>query len=152
MSLARTGAAAAVTACMTIATPMVAQFEGLRTKAYLDAVGIPTICYGETDGVQMGQVRTAEECDTMLSIRLAWYALMVYFMVDKPMTPERHAALASFTYNVGINAFRTSTLRQRLNAGDPQACYQLHRWVYAKGKVLNGLVTRRAKEYELCMR
>jgi len=137
---------------MSIAMPMVGQFEGLSQKAYLDAVGIPTICYGETENVRMGQVVSREECDDMFAIRLAWFALRVDQSVKVKMTPERHAALASFAYNVGMDAFDKSTLLRKLNAGDVVgACNELPRWNKAGGRVLRGLTVRREKERQLCL-
>lgn len=51
-SLAAAGAAAA----LAIAIPLVGHFEGLCTTAYLDAVNVPTICFGETRGVHLGDL------------------------------------------------------------------------------------------------
>lgn len=48
-----------------LATPMIQDHEGLRTNAYLDPVGIPTICFGETLGVSMGDTATVAECHDM---------------------------------------------------------------------------------------
>ena len=62
------------------------------------------------------------------------------------------AALASFVYNVGAGNFARSTLLRKLNRGDLRgACHELSRWVYAGGKRLNGLVSRRATEKEICL-
>ena len=62
------------------------------------------------------------------------------------------AALASFVYNVGEGNFARSTLLRKLNQGDLRgACHELSRWVYAGGRKLNGLVSRRATERELCL-
>ena len=59
-------------------------------------------------------------------------------------------ALASFCFNVGLGAFEKSTLFARLKAGDlPGAASQFARWVHGGGKVLPGLVTRRAAERDL---
>lgn len=67
------------------------------------------------------------------------------------MPETRRAALASFVYNVGEGQFSRSTLLRKLNAGDArEACAELSRWVYAGGRVLTGLVKRRAAERELC--
>ena len=77
-------------------------------------------------------------------------------MVDrraKVELPEpTRAALASFVYNVGAGNFARSTLLRKLNQGDLRgACHELSRWVYAGGKRLNGLVSRRATEKEICL-
>ena len=76
--------------------------------------------------------------------------------VDVPLSTGQLAAFTSFTYNVGVSNFESSTLRRRLNAGDFQgACDELLRWRYAtKAGVkveLPGLVRRREAERELCL-
>lgn len=155
---AAAGIGGAVTgAAMLIALPFTAQHEGLRLKAYLDPVGIPTICYGETLGVSLGQVKSKKECDNMLEWRLGYFAWQVDAAVIPPMKAETHAALASFAYNVGLGNFQTSTLLQKMNTGDiAGACNQLTRWnkgrVNGKLVVLPGLVKRREAERQLCLR
>lgn len=140
-------------AVVALSWPITTYYEGLSLKAHLDPVGIPTICHGETEGVKMGQVRTPEDCHAMLDIKLAYIAMRIDQMVDKPMPVETHAAMTSFTYNVGLGAFRKSTIYRKLNAGDIEgACNQLPRWTYAGGKKFNGLVKRREAERELCLR
>lgn len=135
-----------------IATPFVSQHEGLRLKSYLDPVGIPTICYGETENVALGDIKSKEECDTILAARLGYFGFQVDQSVIPPMSPKTHAALTSFAYNVGMGAFNKSTLLRKMNNGDMiGACYELDRWVYAKGRKLNGLVKRREAERDLCL-
>ena len=63
-----------------------------------------------------------------------------------------HPALVSFTYNIGGQAFCSSTLVRKLNAGDTVgACNELSRWTRAKGIELPGLVKRRAAERAMCL-
>lgn len=148
----RIGPKTALAGVVLAATPMVAEFEGLRQYAYFDPVGIPTICYGETQGVKMGQTKTKEECDKLLQGRLGEFAAAVDELVKVPMNTQMHAALTSFAYNVGVKAFGDSTLLRKLNRGDYRgACDQLPRWVYSKGYKLRGLITRREKEREVCL-
>ncbi len=128
----------------------VAVHEGYVPHAYRDAVGVPTICYGETNGVQMGDKVSKEQCDILLTLRLAEFAQGVDDLVQVPMSENRHAALTSFSFNVGLNKFSQSTLLKRINAKDKGACDELLRWVYAGGKKLNGLVKRRKQERDLC--
>lgn len=138
-------------AVMALAIPMVAHYEGLRTKAYLDAVGIPTICYGETENVKLGDVKAKEECDNMLSVRLGYFSRQVDAMIEPEISPQELAAYSSMAYNVGLGAFKGSTLLKKVNAGDrPGACDELPRWNKAGGKVLAGLVKRREAERALC--
>lgn len=134
-----------------IATALVAGAEGLRTVAYRDPVGIPTICFGETRGVAMGDRKTVAECEALLAERLQEFNAGINACVRVPMSPQRRAAVVSFAYNVGTHAACRSTFVRKLNAGDPQACDELRKWVYAKGIRFPGLVTRREEERRLCM-
>ena len=136
---------------MAIALPLVGYYEGRNLAAYLDPVGIPTICYGSTAGVTLGQTRTAAECDALLAAELGEAIAAVDRLSRTPQPDTRRAALGSFAYNVGAGAFERSTLLRKLNNGDVAgACAELSRWVYAKGRQLGGLVKRRAAERELC--
>tara|TARA_A200000113_G_scaffold182363_1_gene168498 strand:+ start:2482 stop:2958 length:477 start_codon:yes stop_codon:yes gene_type:complete len=137
---------------LAIATPIVADFEGLETKAYLDAVQVPTICYGSTQGVYIGQEKTKEQCEALLQKELGYFMAQVDKAVKIEMPKTRLAALSSFAYNVGMGNFKRSTLLRKLNSGDVVgACNELPRWVYAKGKKLRGLERRREAERELCL-
>jgi lysozyme len=60
---------------------------------------------------------------------------------------ERLAGVLSWTYNCGTGALQASTLRRRINAGDwPGAQTEMRKWCFAGGRVLRGLVIRRAVE------
>jgi lysozyme len=138
-------------AWLSICVACVAGEEGLRTVAYKDPVGIPTICFGETKGVELGQTATPEQCKAMLGARVLEFGAAVDRCVRAPMSPSRKAGLTSFTYNVGTDAFCNSTLVRRLNSEDPAACDELLRWTKAKGITLPGLVKRREQERALCL-
>lgn len=136
-----------------IAVTCVSGFEGLRQYAYNDPVGIPTICFGETKGVQLGQYATVDECKGMLADSLEIANKSVDECVWVPLSDYRRAALVSFTYNAGGRNFCRSTLVKKLNAGDTVgACNELRKWTYAKGIQLPGLVKRREAEREMCLR
>lgn len=140
-------------AWVAIAVTIVGGFEGLRRVAYMDPVGIPTACFGETKGIKMGMKFTMAECESMLMDSLELANKAVNHCVRVPLTDTRRAALVSFTYNIGGTAFCGSTLVKKLNAGDTVgACDQLLRWDRAKGIRLPGLTKRRAAERDLCMR
>ncbi|MDU9039975.1 lysozyme [Pseudomonas corrugata] len=143
--------AASLAGATGMAGVLVSHFEGRNLVAYLDPVGIPTICEGVTRGVSLGQTKTPEQCDALLQAELAIAMAGVDRNVKKPQPETRRAALASFVYNVGEPQFKASTLLLKLNAGDVRgACAELSRWVNANGKKLQGLVNRRAAERELC--
>lgn len=131
---------------------LVGGFEGLRTVAYSDPVGIPTICFGETRHVHLGERKTAAECEALLVSRLAEFEAGMAQCL-KPQVPDKtYAALLSFTYNVGTGAFCDSTLVKKANAGDlVGACDELPRWNRAAGIALPGLTARRGEERALCL-
>jgi len=68
-----------------------------------------------------------------------------------PITDNQLLALASFTYNVGENAFAGSTLLKLLNNGTNKdvVAQQFDRWVNAGGSVNKGLQGRRNAEKRL---
>jgi lysozyme len=130
----------------------IAGYEGLRTTAYLDPVGIPTICYGYTENVFLGMKKTKSECVVMLQEEVDRFTKDVLRISQVPLSQGELDAYVSFAYNVGSGNFQRSTLLQKLRAGDREgACKQLTRWVYAKGKQLPGLVARRAAEMKVCL-
>jgi lysozyme len=135
-----------------IAVTIVAGFEGIRQYAYRDPIGIPTICFGETKGVKIGDRATIEECKGMLLESLELAHKSVSQCVKVPMTDKREAALVSFAYNIGGGAFCKSTLVKKLNSGDTVgACNELPKWDKANGIVLAGLTKRREEERKLCL-
>lgn len=137
-------------AVLTIATPFTAREEGLRTRAYLDSVGVPTICYGETEGVRLGDKKTIPECNAMLDMKLGMVSYAIAYMVDPPLPVNTHAALSSWAYNVGLGAMKKSTLIKKANRGDfIGACNELPRWKYAGGEPI--LAGRRERERSLCL-
>lgn len=139
-------------AWITICVACVGSAEGLRTVAYRDPVGIPTICFGETKGVRLGDKATVDECKGMLGSRVEEFGRGVDACVKVPLPDTRKAAFVSFSYNVGTQAFCSSTLVRKLNAGDTVgACDELLRWTKAKGITLPGLVKRREQERAMCM-
>ena len=151
MSLRNKIAIGALTGVLGMTGAVVSWFEGRSLVAYLDPVGIPTICEGVTLGVKLGDRATPAQCDQLLQRELRVALTAVDRQVRVPLPDTRRAALGSFVYNVGERQFSSSTLLRLLNAGDARgACAQLSRWVYAGGKQLAGLVNRRAAERELC--
>lgn len=131
---------------------LIAGAEGLRNYAYKDPVGIPTICYGHTANVNMGDYKTTGECLLLLKEDAKSHCDDVLRYSKVPLTQGELDAYCSFTYNVGATNFRNSTLLKKLNREDRVgACNELSKWVYADGKILRGLVTRREEERQLCL-
>jgi lysozyme len=124
------------------------------THAYPDpgyGWAVPTICYGHTRNVKRGDVATLAQCEAWLVEdfdRIVKPALVRYVTVQ--ITVNQAVALADFIFNVGGGAFAKSTLLRKLNAEDcVGAADQFPRWNQSNGKVLPGLVTRRADERAL---
>lgn len=134
-----------------LAIAAVAAFEGLSLTEYPDVGGVPTICYGETKGVQAGDVRTKAECDEMLSARLVEFNEGVNSCVTAELPDSRRAALVSLAYNIGVASFCKSTAVRKINAGDVAGgCDAFLMWNKVKGVTWPGLTKRRMRERELC--
>lgn len=129
---------------------LIKSFEGCELKAYVCPAGVLTIGYGSTGShVKPGMVITREQADELLRSDLRRFEDYVD-QHCKPATDNQFAALVSFCFNVGEGNLRTSTLRRMHNAGDHEgAKAQFARWNKGGGKVLTGLVRRRAAEAAL---
>jgi len=140
---------------LALAIGIITLFEGTVPETYLDPIGIPTVCVGHTGpDVKMGQRKTAEECKALLSsdLQIAWEAQARCVINPEKLEPWTRAAFASFTFNVGVDAFCKSTAVKYLNQGRiAEACKEILRWTRAGGKELKGLVRRREAEYRLCL-
>jgi len=130
---------------------LIKSFEGLRLKAYRDAVGIWTIGYGTTRGVQPGMEITERQAEEFLQADLARFEQAINGAVKAPINDNQFAALVSFTYNVGSGALRSSTLLRLLNGKENVRAVadQFPRWNRAGGRVLAGLTRRRQAERSL---
>ncbi|USA61831.1 lysozyme [Qipengyuania citrea] len=139
---------------------LIQQFEGCArvrgdgmVEAYPDpgSGGDPwTIGWGATGpGIGPGTVWTREECDQRLAADIERHARdVVQAIGDAPTSQAQFDALVSFHYNTG--AIARSTLLKRHLAGDHAgAAKEFHRWVYAAGRVLKGLIRRRRAEAAL---
>jgi len=135
---------------------LVTHFEGYSPTPYRCAAGVWTIGFGTTrypDGSRVTSVDpdcTRDEAESWLhhALQKAEHFVINYCTIY--LNAIQRAALASFVYNLGSGAFRASTLRRRINAGDwDDVPYQILRWNKAGGRVLRGLTRRRAAEVEL---
>lgn len=151
--------AKAVGAAILLAAPVVMYFEGSPkgsdglNNAYYDnlpSVALITACYGHTDPkLKITDKFTDEQCKQLLYEDLKEADEGVSACIKSKLTDNERAALISFTYNVGRGKLCKSTLAKKANANQP-FCAELSKWVYAGGKVRNGLVKRRAAERRLC--
>lgn len=140
-----------------LAIPLAKQFEGFRSKPYRCPAGVWTIGFGTTI---YPNGRKVQPTDAPVDVETAESYLI--FELEKSLaavirycpgiidSDNRLAAITDFTYNLGAGALQTSTLRRRLNQRDWESSKkEIQRWVYAGGRVLPGLVARRACEAKL---
>lgn len=129
---------------------LIKKYEGLRLEAYKCPAGVWTIGYGHTKGVIKGMKISKEEADKLLQQDVSVFELQVINTVGK-LSDCKIDALVSFAYNVGIAAFRNSTLCRKVkaNSDDPAIRNEFMKWVYAGSKKLPGLVKRRAEEADV---
>lgn len=130
---------------------LVCASEGRYLTAYADAAGVPTIGYGHTRGVKLGDTCSVQQADMWLTQDLEDAAAAVASLVTVPLSQGQFDALTDFVFNMGAARLKGSTLLQLLNAGRVfAAADQFKLWVHAKVNVqdvvLPGLVKRRAAE------
>ncbi|PKN07655.1 MAG: muraminidase [Deltaproteobacteria bacterium HGW-Deltaproteobacteria-8] len=125
--------------------------EELRLEAYRCPAGVWTIGWGHTGpDVYPGMVITEALAILFKQADLERFESAVEDALEVPVTGNQFSALVSFAFNVGDEAFRGSTLLNKLNTGDINgAAAEFKRWVHSKGRLQPGLVTRRAAEREL---
>jgi|TARA_B100001094_G_scaffold258340_1_gene258120 lysozyme len=129
---------------------LIKKFEGCKLEAYLDAVDVPTIAYGRTKDVKIGDICTQQQAEDWLEEELVEYAGYVEKAVTVPLEQNQFDALVSWTYNLGPSNLNRSTALKLLNMSEYDGVpAQLKRWNKAGGKVLDGLVRRREAEAEM---
>lgn len=133
-------------------------FEGLYLKPYLCPALVPTIGIGSTfyeDGTRVALsdppiTRSRAEELLMWELRQCLPKVQRLCPGLKNWGEEPVGAILDFAFNCGTGALQASTLRKRINAGDVDAAkVELMRWVRGGGRVLPGLVKRRAAEAAL---
>ena len=141
-----------------VAADLCRMFEGFRAKPYLCPAGVPTIGYGSTrylDGRKVALTDppvTEETAGEMLEASLVRDYLRPLMALSPVLArlPQAWGALGSFAYNLGVPAYQRSTLRARVDAQDWNgARAEIKKWTRSSGKVLPGLVKRRAAEAAL---
>lgn len=130
---------------------LIKQFEVCRLEAYLCPANVPTIGYGHTFAVEMGQIISEAEADALLREDLKQAEEAVDRLVTVPTNENQFSALVSFTFNFGEGAFERSTLLSLLNAnaGAETVANQLLRWNKVDDQEWPGLTRRRHAERAL---
>lgn len=129
--------------------------ESFMSTPYLCPAGKPTIGYGSTfylngTKVTLNDKAITKEEATELLIDLINKEFNINPLVKVQLTQNQFDALTSFAYNIGMPNFTSSTLLRKLNERNFEAVVnEFPKWTRSKGKVLNGLINRRAKEKAL---
>jgi len=144
---------------------MIAEHEGLSLKPYRCPAGVATIGYGQTFYPSGRKVTMRDAPITqsyafeMLKVVADMFARDVDKLVTSEITQNQFNALVSFAYNLGSDidadnipeGLGDSNLLRRVNANpnDPAIAKEFAKWCKAGGRVMNGLVKRRAVESKL---
>lgn len=137
--------------------------ESCKLEAYADIGGIPTIGYGTTlyptgIRVKFGDKINQEQADIAFRFDVNKLGKVLSNLITTPLNDNQQTALMSLVYNIGVTAFKTSTLRKLLS--DSQTAFsgelikeQWFKWnkyhIDGKLKISKGLRTRRQKEWDL---
>ena len=129
---------------------LIKRFEGCKLTAYQDIVGVWTIGFGFTRGVRAGDTMTMAECEHRLEDELRQYEAAVLSATNDKVTQNQFDALVSLAWNIGVAGMRGSSIIKFHNAGNYKAAAAAFAlWNRAGGKVVQGLVNRRAAEAAL---
>ena len=144
---------------------LLTQWEGKENKVYRDSAGLLTIGVGHLltkDEITSGKILIAgvpvkyvngltdEQIDCLLAQDIVPAESSINTGIEVPLNQYQFDALCSFCFNIGKQAFFSSTLRKVLNQGRYDLVpAQLMRWVRAGGNVVDGLVNRRNNEVKL---
>lgn len=130
----------------------IVQQEGYTDKAVIPVPGdVPTIGFGTTEGVKMGDTITPPKAVSRALQDVTKYEGAIKRCVKVPLHQYEYDAYTSLAYNIGTTAFCKSTLVNKLNTEDyAGACAEISNWDKLKGKPLRGLTIRRAKERAIC--
>jgi lysozyme len=130
---------------------LIRKCEGLRLKAYRDSVNVLTIGYGHTGpDVSEGKKITMDEAEALLNTDATHASDSVLQLTNGLVSQAQLDALTDFVFNLGSGKLKNSTLLKKHNAGNyAGAATEFSRWVYAGGRLCEGLVKRRAAETHL---
>ena len=131
----------------------IAVHEGYSDRAYRPVAGdVPTIGFGTTGGVKMGDTITPPKALARALEDIQAFEGALKRCVKVPLHQHEYDAYLSLSYNIGAAAFCGSTLVRKLNAQDyDDACEEILRWDKFQGRPLAGLTRRRQEEYRKCI-
>ena len=139
------------------AETLIKGFEGKYLTPYDDGTGKITVGYGsvynydQNRPVQKGDKITIDTANRWLTNEANSTLDSVKQVVKVPLNNNQFAALSSFVYNIGLGAFKNSTMLKLINNKTDKniIANQFDKWVYVNGQISKGLKNRRDKEKKL---
>ena len=135
---------------------LIKEFEGLRLTAYKCSADVWTIGWGTTAAAgvgiepKAGMKITVDQAELYFQRGIDKFAAQIKAMLTRAPNENQFGAMVSLAYNIGPSAFKRSSVLRHFNAGnDAAAANAFLAWNKAGGKVLRGLVNRRADEAAL---
>lgn len=130
---------------------LIKEFEGWKATAYLCPANVWTIGWGSTGPhVKPGMTITPERGEALLRADLARFEAAVTHGVTTSVTQDQYDAMVSLAFNIGVAAFKRSSVLRHTNARNWAAAEKAFAlWNKAGGRVLPGLVRRRRAEADL---
>lgn len=138
-------------------------YEAIILTPYIDAVGVKTVGIGSTisdipdlPSWPWDRTITIEQAVSMFKQHVVKYQDAVNKVLTAQINQQQFDALVSITYNIGVSGMRNSTFMRLVNSGAAPASVRraMKQWNKGGGRVITGLVNRRAKEaalYETCV-
>lgn len=129
------------------------QREGLRLKPYLDTRGVPTIAMGNTYYLDGKKVKitdptlTKEQAEKLANLTAIDFASKVNTLVKSNVNQNQFNSLVSLAYNIGITAFKNSTVLRRVNNNPNDPTIKIAFMMWTKNKELIGRRESEVKQY-----
>lgn len=129
---------------------LIKSFEKFEPTAYPDSGGVPTIAWGHTRGVRLGDTCTMDQGEVWFHQDSQVAVTGCNQTVSVPLNQNQFDALVSFTFNLGVGSEAHSTLLKDINSEEfAAAADQFLEWDHIDGVVSPGLTRRRHAERDL---
>ena len=132
---------------------LIGNAESCRRDPYMCPARILTVGIGSTGKVENRRYTDDEIAKMWITDIRAAEKCVNQYANGQRMADNQLSAITSFTFNVGCGALQRSTLARYAKREQwPQMCGELSKWVYIGKEKSNGLINRRGKEFELCIK
>jgi lysozyme len=125
--------------------------EGYIGQAYKDIGGVPTIGFGETQGVVMGQKTDPVRALIKLNESAEAHARGMVACLTAPISQNEYDAYLSFTYNLGVGSFCRYIAPIINKLEYDAACKKILLFDHVGTTKVPGLTRRRQEEYAKCL-